>query len=76
MEAYWQQQNYMLQGILWHENLQHSRGHDALQFILWWQGLIMHRIMASIITTWHYEENRFSDFVKIRVDKSSSFLTD
>ena len=33
----------------------------------------MHRIMASIITTWHYEENRFSDLVKIRVDMCSSF---
>ena len=62
----------MLQGILWHENLQHSRGHDALQIITWWQGLIMPRNMASINTTWHYEENRFSDLVKIRVDMYNS----
>ena len=66
----------MLQVIYWHGTSQHGRWHDALQIISWWQGLIMHGIMASIITTWHYEENRFSDLVKIRVDMSSSFLTD
>ena len=63
----------MLQGISWHENLQHGRGHDALQFTPWWQGSIMPRNMASINTTWQSEINRFSDLVKIRVDMCSSF---
>ena len=63
----------MLQGISWHENLHHGKGHDALQFIPLWQHQIMLRFMANINTTWHHEENRFSDLVKIRVDMCSSF---
>ena len=33
----------------------------------------MHRFMAIINTTWHFEENKFSDLVKIRLVMSSSF---
>ena len=56
-----------------HENLLKGSTHEALHFIEHEQGLIMHRNMASINTTWHIEENRFLDLVKIRLDMAISF---
>ena len=56
-----------------HENLLQGSTHEALHFIQHEQGLIMHRNMASINTTWQSEINRFLDLVKKNMVQDSSF---
>ena len=56
-----------------HKNLLQGSTHEALHFIQHDQGLIMHRNMASINTTWQYEINRFSNLVNENMVQDSSF---